>query len=397
VLETVQDVKDTFNEIMDELSKPVDDLADYLTGGLSKDISYTVEAAIEAMTLAVKLGISLGAGTVNVKNPIFDQLQNLPADFIKNPAHAAKVWVIGTTDNYGFPFRLFGHPFTDDGAWKQPVPPGDYSEWWWMDLLHYRKTGEFARQLIRDAVTPVQRSYARGYMTHVAGDVTGHPFINALVGGPFRNHAYRHLVLETLADTWLWAQQGRGDILDAGLQRQIDLGDAEARQIEDLVIASMRKVYVAPMVPKLLRGGYPEAGEFLSAYRLLKQYLRLSTGGSVHRPTPPPDSFREVWEEIKNLLEAANPGPLPTWNGNVVEFLKALFNWFSKGLVLLVMIAALPYAMLVRLLTVAPRWVLYLINLAIFFLISAIRTMLCLVGWGYAGRQDFESFGFSHL
>lgn len=394
VLETVQDIKDKFNRIKDELTKPIDELTDFLSGGLTKDLSYTVEAGIEAMVLAVKLGIAFHAGNINVKNPIFDQLANLPKDFIKNPEHARQTWTIGTTDKFGFPFRLFGHPFTDDAGWKQPLPPGDYSEWWWMDMLHYRKTGTFASQLLADATTPLQRSYALGYMTHVAGDITGHPFINALVGGPFRSHAYRHLVLETLADTWLWDNQKRGDILDARLNQAIDLGDSEVREIADLIVQTMQKVYQPPMVPKLLKNGYPEPGEFVSAYRILKQYLRLSTGGSVHRPEPPPDSFEEVWDEIKDLLQASNPGPPPVWTGNLLDFLKALFKWFSKGLVLLTMIAALPAAVLTRIVTLAPRWLLYLLNLGIFHLISAIRTMLCLTGWGYAGAQDLQSFGF---
>ena len=158
---------------------------------------------MEAMFLAAKLGFAWGVGGININNPIFNDIAKLPKDFIQNPEHAAKNWFISSTDNFGFPFRMFGHPFTDDGQWKQPLPPGNYSEWWWMDILHYRRTGAFAKALLNNASGSAQISYARGYMTHVAGDICGHPFINGLVDGPFRNHAYRHLVLETLADTWL--------------------------------------------------------------------------------------------------------------------------------------------------------------------------------------------------
>lgn len=392
ILETIQDVKEKFEEIANEIKKPVGDIADWLSGGLSKDLSYTINASLEAMLLAAKLGVALGAGTINIKNPVFSQLQNVPAGFLKDPKYALQNWTISSADTFGFPFRMFGHPFTNDGAWKQPVHPGDYSEWWWMDMLHYRKTGQFASRLIDNASGPVQRSYALGYMTHVGGDTCGHPFINALVGGPFRNHAYRHLVLETLADTWLWQRRGRGDVLGARFDTLIDVSGAD--EIADLVVRTMRDVYQPPMVPALLANGYPTADEWLFAYGLMKQYLRLSTSASVPRPQAPPDTPKEVFEEIKQLLQNNKPGSFPKWNGSLSDFLKSLFSWFGKGIALLVMIATLPIAVITRFLTIAPRWMLYLINLAIFHVISAVRTMLCLTGWGYCSLEDFRTFGF---
>lgn len=394
VLDSIRRIKDTLKEIEETLTKPVDDIADWLTGGLSKDIKYTLNTSLEALFLAAKLGFAWGVSGVNVKNPLFGKLGDLPKDFIKDPAHAAQFWSISSSDNFGFPFRMFGHPFTDDGTWKQPLQPGNYAEWWWMDMLHYRRTGSFAKKLLQNAQSNVQKSYARGYMTHVAGDICGHPFINGLVDGPFRNHAYRHLVLETLADTWLWGNQGQGDILGSNLDRLINVSISDSKDIASLVIKTMREVYHPPMVPSLLANGYPTEEEFEFAYRFMQNYLRMSTDASVRRPTPPPDSIKEVLKEIKDLLKNNNPGSFPNWNGSIEDFLEALFSWFGKGLTLLVMIATLPYAVLVRLVTVAPRWVLYLINLALYYLVSAIRTMLCWTGWGYCSIEDFENFGF---
>src|SRR5262249_37554864 len=135
--------------------------------------------------------------------------------------------------------------------------------------------GQFAQGLLNNARGALQLSYAKGYMTHVAGDICGHPFINALVGGPFRNHAYRHFVLEALTDTWLWHDQGRGDILGSQLDELIQLGADDARAIATLVISTMKEIYKPPMVPNLLGGGYPQEDEFLEAYRSLQTYLRL--------------------------------------------------------------------------------------------------------------------------
>lgn len=396
VLMSLKKVKEEVENIATRLTQPIDDIQNWLTGGLSADLSTTVNISIETLLLSVKLGMAIGAGNLNIKNPIFDLLQNpnLPADFIKNPDWRNPSILISAVDNYGFPFRMFGHPYTDDGAWRRPEPTGDYTNWWWMDMLHYRRTATFAYTLINKAETDIQKSYAQGYMTHVAGDISGHPFINALVGGPFRNHAFRHMVLETLADTWLWNQQGRGDILDARLDQKIDLNNTESQEVANLVIAAMKKVYTDPMLPKLLSGRYPSNDEFLFGYRALQEYLSLSTGGSVKRPSAPPDTPRELFREIQQLLQNNNPGLPPQWNGNLRNFLEALFSWFGKGLAFLTMIATLPQAVMIRFLTVAPRWIIYFINLGLFYIHSAIRTMICFVGWGYAGKEDFDSFSF---
>ena len=394
VLETIQDIKVEFEKVVDAIQTPVGDLADWITGGLYYDLRYTVNAGIEAMKLALTLGISMGTSSLNVKNPIFSKLGQLPADFIKDPANSAEYWTISSVDNFGFPFRMFGHPFTDDGAWKSPEPAGDYSNWWWMDLLHYRKTGKFASRLLVNAQTDVEKSYALGYMTHVGGDVCGHPFINALVGGPFRNHAYRHLVLETLADSWLWEQQGRGPVLGARFDQLIDLDPSQEAQVASLVVRTMKEVYHSPMIPRQLANGYPTEDEWLGAYKLMQQYLRLSTSTSVERPVPPPDGLEEIWEEMKDLLGKNNPGPFPKWNGDAIDFLKALLSWFGKGATLLAMLATLPVAVVTRILTVAPRWMIYLINLGTYYIISALRAIICLTGWGYCSGDDFKIFGF---
>lgn len=50
------------------------------------------------------------------------------------------------------------------------------------DLVHYVRSGELARQLVRQAGTPLETAYAWGWLTHVLGDVGIHPLINRGVG-----------------------------------------------------------------------------------------------------------------------------------------------------------------------------------------------------------------------
>ena len=98
-------------------------------------------------------------------------------------------------------FELFSHPYRD-GVPKGPKPPGfdvatqratDTNEWWWFDAMHYRKTGKLAQRLL-DKTPPNSplHLYAIGYLTHVAADTVGHPYVNSISGGPYRSHAQRH-------------------------------------------------------------------------------------------------------------------------------------------------------------------------------------------------------------
>lgn len=397
VLIEVRKIKKTLKNIEIILNKPNVDLQDWLTGHVSDDLRDTLELAIEAMLLAAKLGLANGASSFNIQNPLARLIATgqIPADLLKDPAHAAPTFLVDSTDNFGFPLRYFGHPLTDDGKWKSPEPTGNYSNWWWMDMLHYRKTGTFAKTLLSLADDPIGISYARGYMSHVAGDICGHPFINALVGGPFRNHAYRHMVLESLADTWLWNHQGRGDIIDAGLDQLILLSDGDFHKISTLIVKSMKAVYSGPMLPNRLPGRYPDTSELAAAYRAMLIYLDLSTSGSLPRPMPPPDDPRGLLQEIQDLLSRNAPTSPPSWNpNNPLDYIVALLGYLLRGVVFLAMLATLPEALVIRFLNIAPRWMLYLIKLAIYMVISGLRTLLAFMGWGYAGREDFETFAF---
>ena len=86
VLESIQDIKKQIEDVTKKLTEPINDIQDWLTGGLSTDLSYTVNTAIETMILAVKLGIAQGSSTINLKNPLigFFTNPNFPVDFISD-------------------------------------------------------------------------------------------------------------------------------------------------------------------------------------------------------------------------------------------------------------------------------------------------------------------------
>ena len=93
-------------------------------------------------------------------------------------------------------FSLLGSPIT---GCERP------DDWWWFDVLHYAKTGQFAEHLLRNSRGDAQaHAYAVGYLTHVAADTVGHPYVNNIVRGPYRTHSQRHKVVEQFQDVALW-------------------------------------------------------------------------------------------------------------------------------------------------------------------------------------------------
>ena len=76
-------------------------------------------------------------------------------------------------------------------------------DWNWGDLLHDRISGTFATSLLHSARSSSDyplMAYATGYMTHLATDFVGHPYVNTVVGGPARGWNMRHTIAEKFMD-----------------------------------------------------------------------------------------------------------------------------------------------------------------------------------------------------
>lgn len=97
------------------------------------------------------------------------------------------------------------------GLLTSGVPKGwGDSGFYWSDMFHYRKTFEFARKLYENATTEQHKAFAIGWMSHCATDVTGHSFVNAKCGGPFRLHWQRHHLVENHMDARVYDAQHGG-------------------------------------------------------------------------------------------------------------------------------------------------------------------------------------------
>lgn len=395
VMRELQALEDRINEFLAEFDKPFEGAASWLTGKLYPELKETLQITLSAALMLAKFGVVTATGTIQLNNPLYNFLKDLPKSLKDIDRITEPEWIITSFANFGFPFRYFGHPLTVDPPYRDsPEEPGDYSNWWWMDLLHYRYPASFARQMLFNAQTPAERSYALGYLTHVAGDTAGHPFINALVRGPFRNHATRHMVLETLADAWLWDKQGRGDIKGSRMDLMISVSGSDEEEIASLIIHTMRQVYTPPMVPNLLGNGYPTVDEWQFAYKTMSEYLKFSTSPSVQRPEPPSGNLIDEVKEVFNKLRQMDPGSFPSLSGKPEDIVKALWNWFSRGLTYLFMLATLPVAVVSALLAHPTRWLLYFYRMMVYYLISSLRMLICLSGWGYCSNDEFRNFGF---
>ena len=74
------------------------------------------------------------------------------------------------------------------------------------EFLRWHKSGQFATALLDGATTDNQRAFALGWLSHVAGSVTGEPFVNNIVGGPYRTHWWRNRMVQNFVDAWTWGR-----------------------------------------------------------------------------------------------------------------------------------------------------------------------------------------------
>ncbi len=85
-----------------------------------------------------------------------------------------------------------------------PVPSPE--KWTARDVLHWKRSGRFVRNLLDKAQTTNDdrlRAYAYGYLVSYATKVCGSPFVNSSVGGPFRTQWWRQRLVRNYVDAWV--------------------------------------------------------------------------------------------------------------------------------------------------------------------------------------------------
>jgi len=305
----------------------------------------------------------------------------------------------------------------------------------WSDMLHYRRTGQFGRALWRAATAMDDadlraraQAYALGYITHVGADVTGHPFVNAIAGGPFRLHWQRHHLVENHLDAfWYLRDPNRPgsstqypqltesalyydiafDESDAGVvnrpaypggstlrenwerRRLLDLDSTLAEPIATLLHDAIKDVFYSNGVhPKILRDedGRPTVELIEETYRLLFSFLKMTTvDGFAHEPPAPPELFPNLQFPTPSDPQESAPGSDSgdsNWFDDLLDFLLSIINALAYILEVALYLATLPWAVLADILTYPIRLGLYYaLELPLYHLLKTFRSALVMTGY----------------
>ena len=321
----------------------------------------------------------------------------------------------------------------------------DNKDFFWADMLHYRKTVTYAHVLWQKAeeeTDPVWKdrlkAYALGYMTHVGTDTTGHAFINAKAGGPFRLHWQRHHLVESHVDTRTYFVKHGGDSLyndftksafhyrfafkddgspardrpnyDPGddtlrgrykRRRQLDLDSDMPEEVINLLLEAFKDVFktqnptdkngnptdrhgIFGTSPDILStaDGRPEVADVQSAFHILFRYYKHATlDGFAHEKPSPPDVFPNLdFPSLSDPLHDVAPDEDSDTNWlDIVLSILALLEWLAEVAVWLATV--LPGAIL-DLATYGPRLLAYyLFELPLYYMVKAFRQVCIEAGY----------------
>ena len=163
--------------------------------------------------------------------------------------------------------------------------------WYWFDMLHYRNTGEFAKNLIKNSDTAEKRSFSYGYMSHIATDLIGHSFVNQVVGGPFRLHPQRHVTVENFMDTRMFTDH-YGENINSTLKTRLNLPQSMSASIRDLLYDAFYETY--DTVPHPIFLSKNDISETLDIFNTV---LKTMDNMNVPRPQEP---FSDVADILRN-------------------------------------------------------------------------------------------------
>jgi len=168
------------------------------------------------------------------------------------------------------------------------------------------------------AVTTGCVSYAYGYLSHIAGDVVGHPYVNSVCRNVFRANILLHAASEQFIDQWAWNRAYNANVrVDLFGRMGFDDRPEIPGELLGLLRRTLINTYYDQARPLRLNAEHPfEAPEgaqempgFLTeeeiqdAYVVTREFLRLSGGASEMLLEEPYDGADEDVGELRDLID----------------------------------------------------------------------------------------------
>lgn len=289
------------------------------------------------------------------------------------------------------------------------------SQWYWFDMLHYRFTGLFLKNLIKNAETETQKAYAYGYATHIATDVVGHGYVNQIVGGPYRMHPQRHATCENFIDSWKFYEK-YGESINEKLYGKLNLPGGLPAGLPEFLYGVFLETYRDKPHPTRINkpDGFLTVKDIKTTYEVFLFVSEVLGGLSVK---PPEEPFSGVLDVLNEALERFESPPSPPSGreacslrdilafgttersrecyrgfveaiGEWLGYLGELIKWTFETI--LHLIDFLQAALLSLPITVAMA-VLYGVQLALYNLYRSLRSTLVLVGLLYPEPDELQT------
>jgi hypothetical protein len=166
-------------------------------------------------------------------------------------------------------------------------------EWEWGEILHQYRTGRAARRLLQKAVNSRRddlHAYALGYITHLATDIAGHPYVNQVTGGQPRAFNARHHLCENFMDAMAWWNLKNQEAANAKFNEKIDVGAGADRVAEMLssVLKDLTDDSIDSANQQFFLPGNPSKSQIEEAYKTLRDMLKLISDVLYLSPPQPP-------------------------------------------------------------------------------------------------------------
>ncbi|MBL0269345.1 MAG: zinc dependent phospholipase C family protein [Chitinophagaceae bacterium] len=284
------------------------------------------------------------------------------------------------------------------------------NDWWWMDIAHHVRTSRFTRELWENSRNDESlRAYTYGYISHVGSDVIGHPYVNLLVGGPYRNHWRRHGLVEKCIDTYIWDYHFGSELASSEAYKWIYF-EKPGFTIEELpqnlcnfISGCLSNTYY----DMNFKNGVPTTDDIQLMYRYMYKFIKSASSKSLVN-FPPPKDFdwwdlpEKVREKLDVIRNPPNKGKFPGFNPKNFSFrkwkvfLKSMFDYIGWLADTIKIIITLPIYIWARVTTTEFRYMLWLLIQQLYSLYSVSRLAMAAGAYVHPTRDQVYRH-FSHL